>query len=571
MRSSRPRLKPAVRATAPCPPAFCRRLPTGTELGHFRVEALVGAGGMGQVYRATDMQLHRAVALKILIPGLADAPDFDARLEREAHLLASLNHPNIGAIHGLEEAGGMRCLVLEFVEGPTLAERLARGSLPVKEALAVARQIASALEAAHARGIVHRDLKPANIKITLAGEVKVLDFGIGKIADVGTADVTARTATGLILGTPAYMSPEQARGLTVDKRTDIWAFGCVLFEMLAGRRPFDARTASDTVARILEREPEWATLPSGVPEAIRTLLRRCLQKDPADRLHDIADARLEITDALTKSPSGTHAPAVNTRERRLWIALAAAGLVTIASLWWAFGRPADRTASSSLVEFGIRFPDNHFPAKGLAVSPDGHWVAAGVFSSGTQIWLQSLDSSSSELRPLRGTEDGDEPFWSPDSRALGYFQDRQLRTIDIASGGSTSVCELPPHAWGGTWSRDGFILFAADGRTFRVAASGGVAVRLPLTDDMAPTFPAFLPDQRHFIYFASKRGSPSGMTRDGAVKLASVDSAESTWLVDSDAPAVFVPPDQLLFVRGAALMAQTLDQQRLTLKARPRS
>ena len=240
-------------------------LPAGTQLGHFRVEALVGAGGMGQVYRATDMQLHRAVALKILIPGLADAPDFDARLEREAHLLASLNHPNIGAIHGLEEAGGLRCLVLEFVEGPTLAERVARGPLSVKEALAVARQIASALEAAHARGIVHRDLKPANIKITPAGEVKVLDFGIGKIADVGTADVTARTATGLILGTPAYMSPEQARGLTVDKRTDIWAFGCVLFEMLAGRRPFDARTASDTVARILEREPEWVTLPSSVP------------------------------------------------------------------------------------------------------------------------------------------------------------------------------------------------------------------------------------------------------------------------------------------------------------------
>jgi Tol biopolymer transport system component len=544
-------------------------LQPGTSVGPYRVEALVGTGGMGEVYRATDARLKRTVALKILTADVSADPDSRARFQREAQLLAALNHPHIAAIYGLEEgvADGAAALVLEFVEGPTLAERIEAGPLGVGPSLVIARQLAEALGAAHAQGIVHRDLKPANVKITPSGTVKVLDFGIAKLARPGgeapmsgSVPTFEATREGAIIGTVTYMSPEQARGQAVDKRTDIWAFGCVLFEMLSGRRAFDAGTSSDTVARILEREPEWEALPSGVPDPIRRVLRRCLEKDPANRLHDIADARLEITDALTTSATRTRVALGGGAPSWVWIALAAASVVAVAALWLAFGRPADRATTAAPVEFGIRFPDSHVPWSGVAVSPDGHRIAAGIFSTRSQIWLQSLDSS--ESRPLRGTESGTQPFWSPTSSALGFVLARSLRTIDPATGQVTTICDTAPQPAGATWGANGVIVFSADRTLFKVPASGGIPVRLPLADDAGAAFPRFLPDERHFIYFASKRGGSS-------IRVASVDSAESTWLVDSNVPAAFVPPDRLLFVRGTALMAQALNLQRLVLEGEP--
>ena len=327
-------------------------LSPGVMFGAYRVEGLLGAGGMGQVYQATDSRLRRTVALKVLIPDLALDPEFGSRFEREARVLASLNHPNIAAIHGLEDAEGVRALVLEFVEGPTLAERLARGPLPTTEALTIARQIASALEAAHERGVVHRDLKPANIKITPAGTVKVLDFGIARSSAVGDArahTTAMATRTGLILGTPAYMSPEQARGLAVDKRTDIWAFGCVLFEMLTGAGAFAAGTASDSLARVIEREPDWSRLPPNLPDSIDRLVRRCLQKDPADRLHDIADARIEISDVGAVPPAQQPSPLFRDWRVRLAVAVIVVGAIAAGWVWRSGRRVNPAEAALSVV------------------------------------------------------------------------------------------------------------------------------------------------------------------------------------------------------------------------------
>jgi serine/threonine protein kinase len=280
-------------------------LERGTRLGVYEIQDLLGAGGMGEVYRARDSRLGRDVALKVLPESLTVDPERRTRFEREARLLAALNHPHIGAIYGFEESGDVRALVLELVDGPTLAERLAGGPLPIAEALAIARQIAGALEAAHEKGIIHRDLKPANIKLTLNGHVKVLDFGLAKAiaGDTGSPDLSQSptitadgTRAGVVLGTPAYMSPEQARGKAADKRTDIWAFACVLYEMLTGRRAFPGDTMSDTIAAVLGRDPDWHSLPDTTPAAVRRLLRRCLHKDSNHRLHDIADARIELED-----------------------------------------------------------------------------------------------------------------------------------------------------------------------------------------------------------------------------------------------------------------------------------
>ncbi|HKV99216.1 MAG TPA: serine/threonine-protein kinase [Vicinamibacterales bacterium] len=284
------------------------RLEPGATIGRYRVESLIGAGGMGLVYRATDLRLDRPVALKLLTPALASDARASARFEREARLLASVNHPGIATIHGIEDvpqgiALDTRALVLEFIEGPSLSERLLGGALPIVEALSLARQIAAALEAAHDRGVVHRDVKPANIKIGPGGVVKVLDFGIACLdPDHAPARPAVETMPGELVGTPAYMSPEQARGLVVDKRTDIWAFGCVLFEMLTGRGAFAADTACDSLVKIVREEPDWSTLPPATPASIERLIQRCLRKDPAQRLHDIADARIEVDDALADLP-----------------------------------------------------------------------------------------------------------------------------------------------------------------------------------------------------------------------------------------------------------------------------
>jgi eukaryotic-like serine/threonine-protein kinase len=321
-------------------------LEPGDRLGHFEVIALLGAGGMGEVYRAHDSQLGRDVALKLLPPAFAADPERLARFERESRILASLNHPNIAAIHSIEDVSGLRLLVLELVEGPTLADRLKHGPLAIAEALAIARQLADALEAAHERGIVHRDLKPANVKLAPSGRVMLLDFGLAKervgfdSVHLAPSDAVACTTAGLILGTCAYMSPEQARGTPVDKRADIWAFGCILFELLSGQRTFRGDTPSDTIAAVLEHQPDWQVLPAELPMGLRALLRRCLEKDAHRRLHDVADARLEIDDALQSAAETSGQRSARTRIGTLAAVLAGVALVALGVWrlgWWVEG------------------------------------------------------------------------------------------------------------------------------------------------------------------------------------------------------------------------------------------
>ncbi len=542
------------------------RLAPGSSLGAYRIERLLDVGGMGEVYRAHDTTLSRDVAIKILPRHLTSDAERLARFEREARLLAALNHPHIAAIYGVVDADGIRGLVLEFVPGPTLADRLTSGPMAVGEALRVAHQIAEGLEAAHERGVVHRDLKPANIKITPEGVVKVLDFGLAKAVGADTAGpplhesptiTSGGTTPGVILGTAAYMSPEQARGRPVDKRADIWAFGCVLYEMLTGRNSFDAGTASEAIAKILEREPDWDALPAGVPDAIRRLLKRCLRKDPSERTHDIADVRIEIADVM--SAPGTSARtdrAESGTKRWRWIALASAvgaigAIVLLAAVWRT--RP---TPITGLLEFRIDLADN--AAFGIAMSPDGRRMAMGVCcSEGPRIWLHSFDSG--ETRPVPGTELGGAPFWSADGSAIGFFTASsigRLKRVDLAGGPPLTICETKGSFPVGSWNANGDILFSAGSRILRVAASGGVPSRVdPIDGEGANAMraaPAFLPDGRHFIYHVA--GS-----RGGTIRLASLDSPETRHLVDSDYPATFASPSHLVFLRGAALMAQTLD------------
>ena len=360
-------------------------LAPGARRGPYEITAKIGAGGMGEVYRARDTKLDRDVALKILPEAFASDPERLARFEREAKTLAALNHPHIAHIHGLEESDGVRALVLEFVDGPTLADRIAQGPIPINEALTIARQIAEALEAAHEQGIIHRDLKPANIKVRTDGTVKVLDFGLAKALDptsAGTADVTASptitspalmTGVGVILGTAAYMSPEQARGQAINKRTDIWAFGCVLFEMITGRRVFPGATISDTIAAVLERSPDWTALPPATPPPVRHVLARCLEKDPKHRWRDIGDVRIELDDAEAWRPQTDSASPKTSRagERAAWALLVAltAAVAAVVTPWF---RKAPAPAE---IRFNLLFPRGvAADFAQLAISPDGQQI-----------------------------------------------------------------------------------------------------------------------------------------------------------------------------------------------------
>ena len=412
-------------------------LSPGVRLGVYEVRALIGAGGMGEVYQGHDTRLHRDVALKILPELFARDPDRLARFKREAQVLASLNHSNIASIFGFEESDGVHALVLELIEGPTLADRLAKGPLSLGETLPIARQIADALEAAHAQGIVHRDLKPANIKIRPDGTVKVLDFGLAKAlaADVmspvaslsPTITSPAATVMGVILGTAAYMSPEQARGRPADKRSDIWAFGGVLYEVLTGRRAFDGDDVSDTLANVLKREPDWNALPAETPPSIRRVVRRCLEKDPRRRIHDIADPRLEIDDA--RNESGPEGQAVvnplRRKERLAW--LAAVGVMAVVASVLAV-RTLRPTPTPSEAQLDVNTPPVVDPQDlgSFAISPDGQTlVIAGIAEGQPQLLVRSLRSAA--VQPLSGTREANYPFWSPDGRLL-LFERRNVKT-----------------------------------------------------------------------------------------------------------------------------------------------
>ena len=547
----------------------------GVRLGPYEVTALIGEGGMGKVWRARHTTLKRDDALKVLPDAFASDPDRLARFQREAQVLASLNHPNIAHVYGLEQADGVQALVMELVEGPTLADRIAQGPIPLDEALAIARQIAEALEAAHEQGIIHRDLKPANIKVRPDGTVKVLDFGLAKALDpipATAVDVTASptitspalmTGVGMLLGTAAYMSPEQAKGRAADKRSDIWAFGCVLFEMLTGRRAFEHEDMSETLARVLMQEPDWRSLPPKTPPAIHRLLHRCLAKDRRLRLSDVAAARLDIIDAQS-APQGdieaTSRPA-RWRERLAWTTAGLVIVLAAGALAWAL-RPA---SPGPELRLEVATPPTTDPIS-LGISPDGRrLVFAATVDGRPRLWLRELGSVSP--RPLPGTENGEMPFWSPDSRSLGFFVPGKLKRIDVDTG---SVQELANASGGrgGTWSADGTILFTPSGTSpvVRIAATGGdttAVTGIVSSLEGSNRFPHFLPDGRHFLYFAA--GTPD--TR--GVYIGQLDGSSSRRLLDSDSLAVYAPSGHVFFVRKQTLFAQAFDPIRLTLGAGP--
>jgi serine/threonine protein kinase/Tol biopolymer transport system component len=553
----------------------------GQALGPYRISAQIGEGGMGEVYRARDSKLGRDVAIKILPRAFTVDPDRLTRFEREARMLASFNHPHIGAIYGVEESDGVRALVLELVEGETLADKLdgeeARGrGLPIPEALAIARQIADALDAAHERGIVHRDLKPANIKITPAGTVKVLDFGLAKVV-AGDASSPEQSRTppmnvdgtrdGMILGTAAYMSPEQARGHAVDKRTDIWAFGCVLYEVLTGRPAFAGATMSDTVAAVLTHEPDWAALPPTTPPFLSRLLERCLEKDPTRRQRDIGDARLELAqgDEISQVDREQREPPLRWRGRTA--AAAGVGGVALVAAAFVLGVFLRREPSPPAPVTPVRF--SVFPPQGSrflhtvvttfpALSPDGSQLAFVAFATPNrpQIWLRPI--SGLEARVVPGTEGALSVFWSPDGRSLAFLADRKLKRIDLPGGAAVPLCDVPAFVSAGAWGSGGTILFASSmgGPIFSVSSAGGLAEAIVTPDPSRGErveWPSFLPDGKRFLYL-SQRPDSTGQLMLGARGRA------SKAIVSAVSNVQWVDPDYLVFAQEGVLVAQRFDQ-----------
>ncbi len=496
-------------------------LSAGTRLGPYEILSPLGAGGMGEVYRARDAKLNREVAIKVLPEAVAEDAERLARFQREAQVLASLNHPHIAAIYGLEKSGHVEALVLELVEGETLAERIGAGAIPVDEALAIARQIADALEAAHEKGIVHRDLKPANVKITPEGKVKVLDFGLAKAltGDASSPDVshsptlTAQaTQAGVVIGTAAYMSPEQARGKAVDKRADIWAFGAVLYEMLAGRKAFEGETVSDTLAAVLRADIEWSSLPSQTPPAVRGVLRRCLDRDPKHRLRDIGDARIALEDltATGASSAGEPADAPPTPVRRaVWPWLAAVIVALLAGT--AAGRfaLAPRRAAAQPVRFEV----SAGVVSSAAISPDGRHLA---IASRGKLWIRDLGRL--EIREIEGTEDAVRPFWSPDSRTIAFGAHGKLWKVMAEAGTPSAICELASGLWdddaGGAWLADGTIVFSnGNSGLWKVSAQGGDPVEVLKPDpkqELDFHTASALPDGRSVVYVIHRAAEGAG-------------------------------------------------------------
>ena len=551
----------------------------GRRIGGYQILSQLGAGGMGVVYRARDTRLGRDVAVKVLPDIFTQDSEHLARFDREARLLAALNHPHIAAIYGVENTDGINALILELVEGPTLAERLT-ASLTIAETLPIARQIAEALEAAHEQGIVHRDLKPANIKVRADGTVKVLDFGLARFStDTGNPALSQSptvisdgTREGVILGTAAYMSPEQARGKPLDKRTDIWAFGCVLYEMLTGRSPFAGDTLSDTLARILERDPDWQRLPSSTPTSLRQLIARCLDKDPRRRLRDVGDARTEIEDLLS-SHHTDQAPVA----RRLppWVLATIAGALAAGLIGLAL--PSLRRSSPAPATEPMRFtfsaPDGETIAPDDPVpSPDGrHIVFVARNASGKPaLWIRAFDSEIPTL--IGGTENAGKPFWSPDGRYVGFFDfgERKLKKISPSGGPAQNVVTIGGNLGGGSWSRDGTIVFSPSNREplYRVSANGGTPEPVTTLNterfENSHRWPDFLPDGRHFLFTAR-----SGSIEHTGIYVGSLDARETKWLMPAQSQAVYVPPGYLLWVRDATLMAQRFDPNTLVLSGEP--
>jgi serine/threonine protein kinase len=491
-------------------------LAPGTKLGPYEILSPLGAGGMGEVYRARDPKLARDVAIKVLPQAFASDPERMIRFEREAKLLASLSHPNIASVYGFEDSAGIGALVMELVNGPTLSERLKSGPLPIDDVLPVAKQITEALECAHERGIVHRDLKPANIKLLDDGTVKVLDFGLAKAladdsapTDIATSPTISRMATraGIILGTAGYMSPEQAKGKPVDRRTDIWAFGCVCFEMLTGTSIFDGETVSDVLAAVIMKEPNWAKLPSSTPLRIRELLLRCLKKDPKQRLQSIGDARIAIEEAFQEPPDSatTQVPAFHLRAH--WFSVLP-WILTIsfaaACLWLLVPHsspPPPSPPIATVLAAGIYINEPK-------ISPDGTAVA---YDDDAKLWIRNFQEL--EPHPIDGSEGGHDPFWSPDSKSLGYFRDNEIRRIPAAGGASSLICTLGSAEVTneGAWGADDRIVFTVfPSSLFEVSALGGqpkiFAKADPAKDEYYLRSPHFLSDGKTLLMIVRRPG-----------------------------------------------------------------
>jgi eukaryotic-like serine/threonine-protein kinase len=550
-------------------------LERGTRLGPYEIASVLGAGGMGEVYRARDTRLKRDVAIKILPAAFAQDPDRIARLQREAEVLATLNHPNIGAVYGFEESAAATGIVLELVEGPTLADRIVHGALPLDEALAIAKQIADALDAAHDKNIIHRDLKPANVKVTPGGKVKVLDFGLAKMADAEPARGSSlsmsptlavqATSAGLILGTAGYMSPEQARGKAVDRRTDIWSFGCVLYEMLTGHKVFETgETVSDAVAAILTREPEWTALTPQVPEPIRRLLRRCLEKDPDRRLHHIADARIEITDAMT-APSSDQAlvqvvPSSSWTRFLPW-AVAAIAVGLAAFVLWGTSSSTTEVAPVRRLELTLPAGVEMFTSsRTVAVSPDGARVAfVGVLAGTRQVYLRALDQF--ESLPVRGSDNATACFFSPDGQSIGFVTAAGLlRVVSLSDGLVTTVTEGASFSYGAAWGPGDRIVFVRAGTLWQIARSGGLPVQLTKLDgpqpDLLHAFPVFVPGGKALL-FAALSGDR------WRIESVVLETGERRTVMERGTLPLYAASGHLVFVRDGELLAAPFDADRL--------
>jgi eukaryotic-like serine/threonine-protein kinase len=598
-------------------------LDTGTKIGSYEITAEIGRGGMGEVYRARDAKLGRDVAIKVLPASFARDAERMARFEREAKVLASLNHPNIAAIYGFEDSGGAHALVMELVEGPTLADRIsgvttatsptptgvpggtstgtqaARRSaatqaraIPIDEALRIARQIADALEYAHERGIVHRDLKPANIKISRDDAVKILDFGLAKAVegDASSMDMAnsptlthMATQAGVLLGTAAYMSPEQAKAKPVDRRSDIWAFGCVLYEMLTGKMPFHGETVTDTLAAIIKEEPDWTLLPSNTPLRVRVLLQRCLQKDPKQRLRDIGDARISLDEVLSGAIDPTIA-APTARAKSSWHAWLIAGAAVVSTLVLAAllflwrGHPA---AQADLMRLEIPTPQETGDVV-FALSPDGRQLAftapdaGGVF----RLWVRPLNSL--DAHELMGSVvSGTDPpfFWSRNSRYLVFDGGGKLEKIDVSGGPAQVLCDVPGIVVGGSENKDGVIIFGqSPGVIMRVPASGGTPIPVtalnPSRDETQHALPWFLPDGEHFVYHRTSTDPADDGDYIGSIDVAP-GKQDPQRLLATQYNAIYVPSagsnnGYLLYLAsGGSLMAQPFDARSLKLTGQP--
>ena len=547
----------------------------GREIGSYRIVSLIGAGGMGEVYRARDTKLGRDVAIKVLPSAFTSDRDRLTRFEREARALATLNHPNIGAIYGFEEAKGIRALVLELVEGDTLADCLARAgrNLSLDVILLMVRQIAEALAAAHEKGIIHRDLKPANIKIRPDGTVKVLDFGLAKAVsgnDSGpnltqSLNITADgTRPGMILGTPAYMSPEQARGQAVDKRTDVWSLGCVWYEMMTGRPPFDRHTVSDTVAAIIEREPDWSALPPGLSPTLAVYLQRCLQKNPRDRVHDVADLRLALEGAFD-------GPAVDSKELRRptraipWIV---AALFALALLVTQIGSGRTAAPEQPVTRLELTLPPDIEPYIGpsaVAFSPDGTRVAfVGIDAGNRQTYLRRLDEF--DAVPLRGTEGATAIFFSPDGRSIAVIlTDRSLKKVSLEDGLVVRLTSEADYTTGGAWGADDRITFGRKNVLWQVPSSGGPEIQLTTLDgekgELLHAFPTVVAGGKA-ILFATMTGANRGEAHIEALSL-TTGAARRHKIIDAGTSPAYVEGGHLVFFRDGTLLTTPFDEQRL--------